>query len=307
MSLDSEIHRPNFILIPNPATEDEHYRERIASINGISRRSVLSGEVDFLYHSFGNLTLTDKERAMGLFLISKYISKNEDFWDLQQRKQAFSQQAEGLLSLNATTASYGMNMPAYLHALSDYKELVGETSLHTSLLLGVYTRDSLIEYTAAIRMMFPNSRPVAIDLLVKTRTEDDRALADLCLADGKMLPFANSSFDTIHTNFLFDFNPGKTPKAAVSNNERKQILGEMYRVLKPNGMLMLIERDTKKIPFEEFALELKQAGFAEVVREPTVRFYSRRDLTRFLEAALTLEEMELYEGDGASLITAGKP
>lgn len=93
--------------------------------------------------------------------------------------------------------------------------------------------------TAGLARAVAPGRAVGIDTSVEVRPEVSRtdpaglaALIDLCAGDVVRLPFAANSFDVVFANALLQHLP--EPGAA---------LAEMYRVLKPGGLIAVADAD----------------------------------------------------------------
>jgi ubiquinone/menaquinone biosynthesis C-methylase UbiE len=110
--------------------------------------------------------------------------------------------------------------------------------------LNVRDGDSILEVAAGTGLLFvdllernPHGRNVGIDLtdamLKHARDKAERTVAenwDLRIGDAYALDFPDGSFDAIVNCYMFDLIP---------DADFGRVLGEFYRVLKPDGRLVL--------------------------------------------------------------------
>lgn len=99
----------------------------------------------------------------------------------------------------------------------------------------------------------------------------DRAALHMTVGNAQALPFADQSFDVVTSIFLFHELP---------RGVRREVLGEMRRVLRPGGLLVL-EDAAQPADSPELAPALQQ--FSRDLHEPFFRDYQKDDLARLCE------------------------
>ncbi len=125
--------------------------------------------------------------------------------------------------------------------------------------------------TRFMNLTFPQSNIVATDvsspyLQVAKRKLSDLSRVDFLQTDAAQLPFKDQSFDVVYSIFLFHELPLEV---------RQQVIGESYRVLKPGGLLALVDSVQIK-DFEEIKEALDQ--FPVNFHEPFYKNYIQNSM-----------------------------
>jgi ubiquinone/menaquinone biosynthesis C-methylase UbiE len=109
----------------------------------------------------------------------------------------------------------------------------------------------------------------------------DVAEASLAVENAERLPYADATFDVVTSVYLFHELP---------RNARRRVVGEMRRVLRPGGLLV-IEDSAQPADSPELATVL--ANFPSEFHEPFYRDYLADDLATLLgEAGFTVDAVE---------------
>lgn len=107
------------------------------------------------------------------------------------------------------------------------------------------------------RKYFPNAHLTCADVsesCLKIASTNSGNLAEYVTFDGICLPFVDNSFDVVYASCVFHHIPP---------NEHVQLLRELWRVMKPNALIMLYEhnpfniltvRAVNSCPFDENAI-----------------------------------------------------
>jgi ubiquinone/menaquinone biosynthesis C-methylase UbiE len=99
----------------------------------------------------------------------------------------------------------------------------------------------------------------------------ERAALQMTVGNAEALPFADQTFDVVTSIFLFHELPRRV---------RRQVLGEMRRVLRPGGLLV-VEDAAQPADSPELAPVLQK--FSRDLHEPFFRDYQQDDLGRLCE------------------------
>ena len=101
-------------------------------------------------------------------------------------------------------------------------------------------------------------------------------------APAEAMPFPNESFDAITCVYMFHELPMEV---------RKQVLGEMYRVLKPGGKLFFVDSaQSGEVPYERIL-----TGFTITAHEPYYLDYTKMNIpSTFAEAGFTVDEVGVH-------------
>lgn len=144
---------------------------------------------------------------------------------------------------------------------------------------------------------FPRLPSIGIDLSETYLKEAARHLrnrpqARLALAKGEALPLADNSVDAIASLFLFHELPARI---------RKQMAGEMARVLKPGGRVFLLDSlQLGDVPAYDGLLDLfpqsfHEPYFAAYMRENLVRLFAGAGLRRIAEEPAFMVKLSVFE------------
>lgn len=132
--------------------------------------------------------------------------------------------------------------------------------------------------TRFVKMAFPKARITLLDLshpyLKKAQERlKDFSRLDFIQGDGAELPFAGEKFDAVYSCFLFHELPME---------ERKKVLAEGLRVLKPGGFYGLVD-SVQEQEKEKFAWALQQ--FPVDFHEPFYKNYTQNPMEVLLKEA----------------------
>lgn len=228
-------------------------------------------------------------------LLGKYILPPTKFLDIftndatheealrlfQERRARFHHYAESILHLAPQALSYGLQAPSYRAALLAYRKETKSGEAHKSLLIGALTIDTVQEYETVVHGVFPEAQTAIIDLEgVETKKGNN-----FSFASGLSTPFASNTFDTVHTNSILHHLEG----ALSDRKNRIQLFQEAYRILRPGGMLIMVEANLpwiyemapKKIP-EQIRIDFDRAGLPSPTIRLATNFKSREGMSKWL-------------------------
>lgn len=143
----------------------------------------------------------------------------------------------------------------------------------------------------------PEVRLVGLDLtpemlaLARRRAADHAIPVALCESDAQALPFSNGTFDTVLSTYSMCTVP----------DERKAVL-EMRRVLKPGGLLILVDHVRSSVPLFYWAQRLLELAPSRGERELT-----RRPITHVLDAGFVIDETDRLRAGMIERLVARKP
>lgn len=136
-----------------------------------------------------------------------------------------------------------------------------------------------------VKRTFPKAKLTVSDLsepYLKVAAENLKSCSkcNFIQSDGADLPFANATFDGVYSVFLFHELPEK---------ERRAVIAESVRVLKPDGFLGLVDSmqigDSPELPELESVLR----KFPDQFHEPFYRNYLENPIEQVLQGAGLLE------------------
>jgi ubiquinone/menaquinone biosynthesis C-methylase UbiE len=137
-----------------------------------------------------------------------------------------------------------------------------------------------------IAQVFPDARYYGLDLspyyvdFARERLTQTRDVTFLC-ENAEAMPFRDGWFEIVTSVYLFHELPRRS---------RRRVLSEMYRVLKPGGLLVL---EDSAQPSEGGEVELFLDRFADDFHEPFYRDYLKDDLSKATaEVGFRIESVE---------------
>jgi ubiquinone/menaquinone biosynthesis C-methylase UbiE len=152
--------------------------------------------------------------------------------------------------------------------------------------------------TKFVRLAFPKAKIVSIDLsspYLKRAQSELKGFArhDFVEADGAKIPFQDESFDAVYSVFLFHELPAE---------ERKKVVAEGMRLLKPNGFYGLVDSlQLGDIPIFDQALSQFPIDF----HEPFYKHYIKHPMDEVLES-VGLRDIESGTGFYSKWVVATK-
>ncbi len=286
-----ETKNKGFVLIDTPEELRESVLTRIAQINDLITDNINPEEIDRLDSILREPSNISGDVDTVAALFSKYLFNVIDRTDATReeltRNQIFLQYFNQLKDkapeiINA--ASYGIFAPTYFRELVSYKNRVGSSRVHKSLLVGALTVNSAQEYLSVIHSAFKNSKSLIIDIDTSTL----HRLPESQEMDGMHTSFSDKTFDTVHTNYLL--HQLSDPKSRDIKTPNKiplveKFFNEVYRLLKPNGELIMVESDFNTIfnsndPVPFLKEILFNSGFKEVRFMRSEYFLNLSDVAR---------------------------
>ena len=133
--------------------------------------------------------------------------------------------------------------------------------------------------TNFVKEAFPNSLIKGLDLspyfvaVAKYLTELNESDISFIHANAEEIPLPDNSLDLITVQYLFH---------EVPTNPTKQILSEIYRVLKPGGSIAIIDLDPKRVLkglesnfFRKWAFEVTEPHIAEYYRSDMINIMQK--------------------------------
>lgn len=120
----------------------------------------------------------------------------------------------------------------------------------------------------------------------------DRPRANVLVAKGEQLPFAEASLDGVVSTFLFHELPPKV---------RRQVAGEIGRVLKPGGRLIFLETlqigDVEAYDglLDMFPQNFHEPYYASYIREDLDRLFRRGGLRQVAAEQVFVAKLSTYE------------
>ncbi len=200
----------------------------------------------------------------------------------KERRQWFAQNASAYTGLESGAMSYGIGLPFYLERLGEVRQRIGSHEDQKSLLLGALTPDTIKEYELALAMTLPKSRAYVTDIEGVLTPKPNQFV----YGSGVQLPFADNSFDTIHTNYLLHAFEAEGVDGLAAY---QQLIDEIYRVLKPRGTAILVEGHLPN-SLAERGLKPKHATRRLFKHTP-----SSSDVISWLEKAFGKYDAKFYE------------
>ncbi len=147
-------------------------------------------------------------------------------------------------------------------ALAEARVRDGQAVLEVAVGTGVAFRDLL--------RANPSGRNAGIDLTAamlrraRAKADETGVPFELAVADARALPFADASFDRLMNNNMFGLVPER---------DFAPILGEMRRVLRPGGRLVIVTMTRPRARLAEWLYELvpiRLGGWRDVDMQPHV-------------------------------------
>ncbi|PIS15561.1 hypothetical protein COT62_03050 [Candidatus Roizmanbacteria bacterium CG09_land_8_20_14_0_10_41_9] len=232
-----------------------------------------------------------------------------------ERSQRFLQLMEALNMEDIRWSSFGSFIPTYLMTIQEHcgrKQPEGPDAV-SMLLVGAQSVDTVKEYNAAVKYIFPDAKPYVIDI----EGEDTNTRLSV-RGDGAQMPFKDNGFNMVMTNMLLHMLKVPAEPARSPKETRLVLFEEFFRVLKPGGTVCLVESELRKALgsgdidqwFKELRQELKSAGFVGIQAEPTIAYGKRINMYKFLRAngkgsCIDPDDFRLMEN--VLTITAMKP
>ena len=147
-----------------------------------------------------------------------------------------------------------------------------------------------------IRKYFPTARYYGVDVAedcIKTAKELNGMYGNFVKYDGKRLPFKSDSFDMIFVSCVMHH---------IKKKDRRRILRELFRVLKPSGRLVIFEHNTlnpvtrklvNECPFDVDAILISPLEMLKMMRghRPLMRFTIFFPRKGFFKKILWLERL----------------
>jgi ubiquinone/menaquinone biosynthesis C-methylase UbiE len=154
------------------------------------------------------------------------------------------------------------------------------------------------ELARAIHTSFPTHQLTVSDLsapyLALAKKRLNSSAINFVEAMAEALPFSDSSLDVVYSVFLFHELPNKIRIKAIS---------EMFRVLKPNGLLILVDSiQENEVPEYRWALE----SFPKDYHEPFYKSYTQWKMTETLTEAGFIE-IKTERGFFSKCVSAIRP
>ena len=215
-------------------TQADHERlalNKISQACGLPKNNINPKEVLYIING-------DYSDVSRLHLQKKYLKSNDEAATRSEKEasQTFKQAAE---LLEAYVKEYGYNSyglfgPSYEQELKDQQKYFSLKDPYRSLLVGAYTTDTAVEYTATVKNIFPQAETHIIDI----EGVDCSNKPGFAFGDALQIPFKNDAFQSIHTNYLLHMLSGEN-EDGVENV--KQLFRESYRALSKNGKIILCE------------------------------------------------------------------
>lgn len=226
----------------------------------------------------------------------------------QELNQAFFQAADLISGLEMTASSYGAYAPSYVTALERQKER-WRAQEYRSLLIGCLTKDTAMEYIATTTQVFPQSEPYIVDL----EGSETREAPGFILANGLSLPFGDNFISSIQTNYLLHML--ERGDAAHRKLPVEQLLEECYRVLSPNGELIMCEGNLPILMGYDCSLAeglkflkklIRRQKFLDITISRTLEFENRQEMVRHFRSSHGAIDEKVFESPRTFLITATK-
>ena len=267
-----------FVIVDVPKNRKEELLGGIKKLSWLNENSTVS-----VLRKLEQLDIRPDQESFVNFLFIKEIST---LFKTDEREQGSYEAAkkgaekvhqmitliEQYLSKDIIT-TYGIFAPSYISELS--RQNFDKDYQHRALLIGAESAKSFQEFNACVKYVFPKAECSCLDI-------DPFPELGRCPLVKKgdvfnMKDFGDNSFDSIHTNYLFS----GLVKGHYSNMNR--LWSEMFRVLKPEGKLILVE-----LRLDEDVLSTKfieRSGFKNIVINKVHGFSNRNDLDIFMRSS----------------------
>lgn len=257
---------------PDKAREDAFFIERFAQTVGIDPQSIDTQEIVTFYT---NNPVTDARRKK-LSFYNKYGKDAQTQREFDEIAEELDLLGELLTDSQPDILSYGITAENYLTGLSLHRKTNtnNEKNAHTSLFVGALTPSDIREYASCVKQVYPKANCLVTDIKgEKTPKADPRA--QFFYGNGLILPLPDKSIDTLHANFLL--RQLEQDRAKATKDDRKQFFLEAQRVLKTDGLLLMVEYSSYIREARSFETGLSFERFH------MNEFLTRRDMERFLQ------------------------
>lgn len=298
-----------FVLADNPAQLQNKIRNKLSFTTG----RFVSGST---IRDISELTEGRKiGSTSGLNLSDEYI-QGAPSSTFQKYQQTIDQYNNKYIH---AAISYGIYLPSYLKELRSYHNEFSHKQ-YSALLIGCLTISSAQEFIGAINSVFDHNSTNVIDIQNNDLVGN---LPNFQVMNGLNTSFEDKTFETIHTNFLLhQLIKNKDQKPNDSFGREKLIekfFKETFRLLKPNGKLILVEGnllsilDNTRDPscvLDMFKFYLTKSGFKDILVKAAMQFVQPQDLMRSMQVGPTtqinIDSYQTKPAFGSFIITARK-
>lgn len=299
--------------------EEQQILSEIAQLSGLKPRDVSIVEIAILASSMGigfsehflqdpNLQLTvvnllssiSDIREYKLSLKRKYfpfLFKDIDGFNPKtfERKvaeigQQFLQLAERLLDIEIDVYSYGIFFPSYQKMLTKAKNSGNIPHDSKTLLVGALTKDTASEYQQLMKQIFPSGQALTIDL----EGIDTPKQGLFVYSNALRIAARSDTFNVIQTNVLLHQLIDEQSRTSRSTAEKRiRLFREFFRVLKPGGVITLVEGNLEVSYYgsnifraaQLMEIELQAAGFINIKIDFATHFIKSRSVLRSTSAS----------------------
>jgi ubiquinone/menaquinone biosynthesis C-methylase UbiE len=256
-------------------------------------RLMYDGATLYLRRLRGRTTEFTPEAKEFLSELPRYYRRNFHFQTdgyLSSRSAELYEHQVEILFAGGADAMRRLIIPPMREAFKDNKDGKGLTFLE----IGAGTGRA----TKFVRLAFPKARIVVTDLSDPYLKEAQKKLSrysrlDFVQADGTKLPFQDGMFDAVYSVFLYHELP---------MDQRKEVIAESLRVLKPNGFIGLVD-SMQKGERKEFDSLLE--NFPQNYHEPFYRNYIEHPMEELFQSA-GVQNVRLGQGYFSKLCCGSK-
>ncbi len=234
-------------------------------------------QFDLPRHSLTNEDIERKYDGRGGYL--------EDFRRprVGEDMQLLDQRTEVLLDISPPrVASYGLSLLSYRDGLREQSRREGGREVsHKALLLGAYTTDTIHEFAVTVRDVHPTAECHVVDIEGHKTAEVSPDKVIFRQESALQLSTPDAEMDSVHSNNLLRMLKDPLSKEQDFEENGRRIYKEARRVLRPGGVLLMVENNGIG---RDFVDNLYEAGFGHVLIGPTRSFLRRKEMEQFMRS-----------------------
>ncbi len=263
--------------------DPQPFYKKIAALNNIDVADIKNSELGIIHlaqQKARNTTGWQKDLTMRAVapLVDKYVGGSTSKREVMEKIQQFGHLTEIILDTHTMFTSYGTYIPGFHFSLVEQREKTPHNN-HTSLLIGAMTQEGIEEYAKTVKTIHPDASCSVIDIEGVTTAAIDKKTAKFVYGSGVAIPFADNTFMSIHTNYLW---PSLLNNSIDKEETFRQMLSEVHRVLAPNGVMLAAEPlgifsvDELRDQITNYPFQFRKGNMM-----PPMKFISKRDMVAY--------------------------